>query len=115
MQIDVEEPAKRFEPEVESTIFAIVEEAVNNARKYSQADTVSVRMSPYEGVYVTTVRDSGVGFDLKAVESNYDERGSLGLLNMRERAELLGGKLEIETRPGFGTIVTLVVPLPDGT
>lgn len=111
LQIDVEEPAERFDPKVESAMFAIVEEAVNNARKYSKADSISVRMAPYEGVYVATVRDAGVGFDLKAVESNYDERGSLGLLNMRERADLLGGKLEIETRPGFGTIVTLVVPL----
>ena len=114
IEIDVEEPSQRLNGKVETTIFAIVEEAVNNARKHAKAESVSVRMAPYEGMLVVTIRDNGVGFDLQKVEREYDQGGSMGLVNMRERAELLGGRLEIESRPGFGTIVTLVVPYKSG-
>jgi len=111
VQIDFEAPAQQLDASVETTVFAIVEEAVNNARKYAEADKVTVRVAPYGSLLVVTVRDDGKGFDVKAVDSTYDQRGSLGLLNMRERAELLGGTLEIESRLGYGTIVTLTVPL----
>jgi signal transduction histidine kinase len=58
-----------------------------------------------------TVEDEGPGFDLETVDAKYDQRGSLGLMNMRERARLLDGHLSIESAPGRGTRVTLVVPL----
>jgi hypothetical protein len=57
------------------------------------------------------VRDDGTGFDVSETEATYDSRSSLGLLNMQERAEALGAKYAIESAPGKGTLVYLVVPL----
>lgn len=111
MQLHIEEPPTRLEPNVETTVFAIVEEAINNARKHADASLITVRVAPYRDLLVVTVHDNGKGFDVKAVERSYDQRGSLGLLNMRERAELIGGKLELDSKPGQGTTVTLAVPL----
>ena len=57
------------------------------------------------------MRDRGRGFNLAAVESNYNTRGSLGLLNMRERARLIGGEYRIRAAEGEGTTVEVRVPL----
>ena len=111
LQLDIEEPSQRLDGKVESTVFSIIEEAVNNARKHSGAESIAIRAAAYEEALVITVRDNGKGFDLKNVQGSYDQRGSFGLVNMKERAELLGGTLEIESRPGSGTVVTLIVPL----
>jgi signal transduction histidine kinase len=111
LAIDIEPPPEALDEKTESTLFAILEEAINNARKHAEADKVTVRVVPYENAYVATVRDNGKGFDVEAMMRHYDKRGSLGLVNMRERAELFGGKLEIESRPGYGTIVTVMIPL----
>jgi signal transduction histidine kinase len=57
------------------------------------------------------VKDDGEGFDLAEVERSYDKRGKLGLLNMQERAEMIEGRLSIESALGKGTTITLNVPL----
>jgi signal transduction histidine kinase len=66
---------------------------------------------------VVTIRDDGQGFDIARVGRSYDWRGSLGLRNMRERAEMLRGEFSIESAVGQGTLVKLIVPLQanDGT
>ena len=111
VQLDIEEPSERLEANAEATIFFIIEEAVTNAHKHGNASSISVRIAPYGDFLVVTVRDNGKGFDVKAVEASYDQRGSLGLINMKERAELIGGRLEIQSQPGHGTTITLAVPL----
>ena len=67
------------------------------------------RICPYCDFNV--VRDRGRGFNLAAVESNYNTRGSLGLLNMRERARLIGGECRIRSAEGEGSTVEVRVPL----
>jgi signal transduction histidine kinase len=93
------------------TIFYIVEEAVGNARKYSEAGLIEVRLWREGDLFIARIKDDGVGFDTVAVNTNYSSRGSLGMVNMRERAERIDGSLEVESAPGRGTTVTLVVPL----
>ncbi len=95
----------------QTVIFAITEEALNNARKYSQADFLEVRFWQEDDLFVTVIRDDGVGFDAQAVNENYSSRGSLGMINMRERAERIDGSLRLESKIGQGTTITLVVPL----
>ena len=56
------------------------------------------------------VQDDGVGFDTTAMEGDYEQRGSLGMVNMRERAELVGGHLTLRSAPGQGTEVMIRVP-----
>ena len=102
-----------LDPKVAGTIFSIVQEAVNNVKKHARARNVWIRLRVSGGELIVTVEDDGLGFSLSQVEREYDERGSFGLLNMRERAELIEGELEIETSeaiPNQGTTVTLRVP-----
>jgi signal transduction histidine kinase len=94
----------------EAAIFAIVREAVRNALKHAQADNIWVRLAEQAGELMVIVRDDGVGFDTAAVENDYEQRGSLGMVNIRERAELVGGHLTLRSAPGQGTEVMIRVP-----
>jgi signal transduction histidine kinase len=100
---------------VAATVFAIVQEAVNNAKKHAAPRDVWLCLSQEGDWLHVSVKDNGTGFDFEAVEQNYDQRGSIGLLNMRERAALINGHVEIQSvidPPDAGTKVTLRVPLP---
>lgn len=101
---------------VAATIFAIVQEAVANIKKHASARDVWLRISSENGWLRIVVEDNGSGFDAEAVERDYDLRGSIGLLNMRERAELIDGHVQIEsstTSPNSGTRVILQAPIRD--
>jgi signal transduction histidine kinase len=100
---------------VAGTVFAIIQEAVNNAKKHASPRDVWLRLSQEEDRLQIVIQDNGKGFDLQAVEQEYDRKGSIGLLSMRERADLIDGHFEIQsstTRPYPGTKVILHVPLP---
>lgn len=96
---------------VEAVTFAIIEEAINNAKKHAEANNIYVSLNVRGDALIAEVEDDGKGFDVAQVEKNYDQRGSLGLLNLRERAELVDGNVTIDSVIGRGTKVTLVVPL----
>ncbi|MBN1659665.1 MAG: GAF domain-containing sensor histidine kinase [Anaerolineae bacterium] len=101
----------RFEPAVERAIFSIVQEAVGNARKYAHAQNIWIALVARGGMLLVAVRDDGRGFDAAAVDADYGHRGSLGMVNMRERAAVVGGQLSIHSRPGQGTTISLTAPL----
>lgn len=103
----------RLDKDQQGTIFYIIEEAISNARKHARANQIWVRMYNRGNLFVAEVVDDGVGFDPRVLEQGYEERGSLGMLNMRERAELAGGKLTIISAPGQGATVRLEVPLKE--
>jgi signal transduction histidine kinase len=102
----------RLDTEIEGVAFSIIEEAVTNAKKYAQAQNIWVRLGFEDNLFVATIQDDGRGFDVAEVLDSYDQRDSMGLINMRERAELVEGTWTIESAMGRGTRVTLVVPLP---
>lgn len=110
--LDVDETAiMQLEQKQEGALFYLIEEAVNNARKYAKASLIRVRIT-LEGSYVAVrVIDNGVGFDMTAVGTNYENRGSFGMVNMRERAELIGGTFDLQSKPGVGTTVIVSVPV----
>ena len=88
---------------------------MSNARKHARADYIHVRIGLQGNeTFVAEVEDDGKGFDLDAVQMTYDRQGSLGLINMQERAEMIQGELTITTEPGQGTRVTLTVPAAEG-
>lgn len=93
-------------PDLRLCLFRIVQEAMQNAIKYSKASEVSVCLSGSSDRLTVTIRDNGVGFDVEAAWS----RG-LGLLSMVERVEALGGSFEIHSSPGAGAQLTASVPL----
>jgi signal transduction histidine kinase len=95
----------------QGTLFYLIEEAVNNARKYARASTIAVSVLRQGNTAVARVIDNGVGFDTSTLNTDYEQRGSFGMVNMRERAELIQGHLEIRSAPSKGTVVQVVVPL----
>lgn len=98
----------------QGVVFFIVEEALNNARKHAQAEHVWVTLRPFEKEMVLLeIRDDGVGFDVATINRSYDKRGSLGMVNLRERTELVNGVLNIQSAPGRGTRVQVYIPLSD--
>ncbi len=101
----------RLETKTEGTLFNIIQEAANNALKHAKAKHIWVRLRRDGRNLVTVVQDDGVGFDMQAVLRSYEKRGSFGLLNIDERARLVGGSAEIESAPGKGTKVTIIVPI----
>jgi signal transduction histidine kinase len=111
--VDAEEYEDCLELEVQGVVFAMLEEAINNARKHSLASQINVRLTTKGDLFIAEVEDNGRGFDLRAIESSYSSRGSLGMVNLRERAELIGGTVNIESTPGEGTRVTTLVPLSE--
>jgi signal transduction histidine kinase len=113
VDVDAEHYRDCLDSEAQGVVFAIVEEAVNNAKKHAQASRIWVQLAVQGDMFVAQVVDNGRGFDVQAVERDYSSRGSLGMLNLRERAELVGGTLNIESTPGQGTRVTLIVPLEE--
>jgi signal transduction histidine kinase len=102
---------EQVEPNVQAVAWFITEEALNNAKKYADAEQVWVRMGLEDGHFYAEVEDNGQGFDYAETMAHYDERGSYGLLNYTERAALVNGRSTIRTAPGAGTTVRLIVPL----
>ncbi len=104
----------QLEMSKQGVIFYIAEEAVNNARKHARASLIEVRLQPVEpGIALLEIADNGIGFDVAAVDRTYDQRGSLGMINLRERTELLNGLLQIDSAPGKGTRVKVYIPLTE--
>jgi signal transduction histidine kinase len=98
----------------QGVIFFIAEQAINNARKHSEAPHIYVTLSGVDkDICVLEIRDDGLGFDVEAVEQAYDSNGSLGMVNLRERAELINGFLHIESEPGRGTKVQVFLPMTE--
>ena len=95
----------RLDRSVETAIYRIVQEALTNAAKHADASAISVELRHRDGVLAARVEDDGRGFAI--------ERPGLGLTGMRERAELIGGELEIASAPGAGTTVVLRVPVEE--
>jgi signal transduction histidine kinase len=100
----------RQDGKVEATIFAIVQEVVNNAIKHAQASNIIVELKETEEGIGATITDDGQGFNLEEVMRNYETRGSLGMINLRERAESVGGEFTMESKIGQGTYTSIFIP-----
>ena len=114
VHLDVNNFKQQLDPKVAGTIFSIIQEAVNNVKRHAHAKNVWLNLAVDRDQLVVGIKDDGQGFDVKAVERDYGQRGSFGLLNMHERAELIDGFLVTESsqvEPERGTVVTLRVPL----
>jgi signal transduction histidine kinase len=96
----------RLPPEVETALYRIVQEALTNIVKHARASSVSILLTRKESSASVVVEDDGAGFEPARTRD-----GGLGLVGMRERVGLLGGRLAIESRPGAGTTFVAEVPL----
>jgi signal transduction histidine kinase len=87
---------------VETAVYRIVQEAVNNATKHAHAHAILIGIEHVDAALRCTIEDDGIGFDRAALATRSGERG-LGLAGIQEQVEMLGGTFQIESRPGGGT------------
>jgi signal transduction histidine kinase len=115
VRIEVDQSAvDELELGKQTVIFYLVEEAINNARKHAQASLILVRLRflPQDkDILVLEIIDNGKGFDVAEVMGSYEKRGSLGMINLRERSELINGVLDIQSALGKGARVRVFIPL----
>jgi signal transduction histidine kinase len=104
---------RRLDPELESTVYRIVQEALTNVSRHAKATSAVIRVDERDGVLRASVIDDGQGLpNAERLGPRGDGlEGGFGMGGMRERAELIGGELEFGPAPGRGTVVRLTVPL----
>lgn len=106
---------ERLPQEYETALFRTVQEAMTNIARHAEAETVLIQCTRRGGQVTLEIEDDGQGFDNSTRDRAADSRHGFGLMGMRERVELLGGTLSIDSEPGQGTHLTLTVPLPEVT
>ena len=103
---------ERLPAEVEITLYRVTQEALNNVQKHAQTTAADVKLTQWGRKVRLEVRDEGRGFDPSVVSGEEGPVERMGLSSMRERVALLGGELEIRSKPGAGTSLVAEVPLP---
>jgi len=103
---------RRLPGNTEGVLFRIIQEALTNVHKHARAKMAEVTMNLQPSRVSVTIKDDGQGFDVARTEANLHKNKNLGLLSMRERAELEKGTLEIRSQPGRGTEVKVEIALP---
>ena len=105
VRLQTKDATSLLPPAMQSSLFRIVQEALTNCAKHAKAKNVTIRLSTDSSHHVSmTITDDGVGFDVERHSAP-----GLGLLTMRERAEFLGGRFSLDTKPGQGTCIRVLV------
>lgn len=102
---------RRLRPEVEMAAFRLAQEALSNAARHAHARQVTLLANLQEQELTLTIEDDGQGFETPENPEALTEAGHYGLVGMRERVRLVGGTLEIHSRPGQGTRISAHLPL----
>jgi PAS domain S-box-containing protein len=105
------EPLENIDPEIQTTCFRIAQEAITNVLRHAKAQSVNVYLKTECGRLQIRIVDDGTGFDLTEIEGRAQEEASFGLMGMRERAVLVGGRVQIISSPNKGTTVEVSLPL----
>jgi signal transduction histidine kinase len=100
------------DPQLDIALYRVAQEALANTARHAGATTASVRLFGGHNAVVLSVEDDGRGFDVDAFHARKSARRNLGLIGMRERSELLGGSLQVESSPDHGTRIQVQFPLP---
>lgn len=113
-EFDVLERRQRLPSELETALFRIFQEALSNIVKHAAAKHVVLKIRYANGMVVGRISDDGGGFDPAAIKSDKTGGRGLGLLGMRERAEICGGSIQIDSAPGRGTSLVVRIPVTKG-
>jgi signal transduction histidine kinase len=100
------EPELELAPELETVLYRVTQESLANVGKHANASRVSISLAAVDGHVRLMIRDDGVGFD-PGNATGLVAQGHFGLINMRERVEMVGGKLQVDSSPGRGTTVAV--------
>jgi signal transduction histidine kinase len=120
VDLDLHLDDARLPEHIEVALYRIAQECVQNVVKHSRALVATVAFTVRDGLTRLEIRDDGVGFDTAQVGVRLGADPGLpssgyGMLSMAERAELVGGTIEVRSRPGAGTAVTVIVPIDGHT
>jgi two-component system sensor histidine kinase UhpB len=110
VRIEEGESVGRLDPHLETALFRIAQEAVNNIVRHAQAATVRIALCREGDEVCLRVEDDGRGFDVRRISEQALPQRRLGLLGMRERVDLVGGRMRLESTPGRGTRIEVRVP-----
>ncbi|MCL6472230.1 MAG: PAS domain S-box protein [Firmicutes bacterium] len=101
---------REFSPEVEVTLFRIIQEALRNIAKHADATKVWITIDFEQNETIINIIDNGKGFELSSSLGQLSRQGKLGIDGMKTRARLVGGTLDIQSSPGDGTAIAVVIP-----
>jgi PAS domain S-box-containing protein len=102
---------RRFDSELETTLYRVVQEALTNVARHAGAAHVGLVLECRNDQLLAIVEDDGSGFDAETILTSPTPGRRMGLLGMRERAALVGGAIEVESSPGKGTAVLVRIPI----
>jgi signal transduction histidine kinase/ActR/RegA family two-component response regulator len=110
VELELQEPSGAIGEEVAVLVFQSTRELLFNVVKHAAASSARLRLAEHEGCLRITVADEGCGFDPSRLRAEGGTAGGLGLFNIAERLDLLGGRMEIDSAPGRGSRFMLIVP-----
>lgn len=111
VRCEIDSLDERLSPEIETATFRVVQEALVNIARHAHADSVLIQGTVQDGALEIDIEDDGVGFDSGALAWTPDSLRGAGLLGMRERIDVLGGSIHIDSAPGHGTRVLFAIPI----
>ncbi len=115
VEVNASEPRRRLRAQVETILYRLAQEALNNAARHSRATHVSITLRFTQSDVMLEIQDDGVGFSPEAIIKTQAPRRAWGLLGMQERVMLVGGTLDIQSAPGKGTRLVAHIPQRDPT
>ena len=110
LSLDMDDISGIFSPEAQSHIYRIFQESLTNIGKYAKAIRVSLAIKRRDGGVAFVIKDDGIGFQMEEVQARGGVVRAMGLTTMAERVRILGGKLDITSKRGGGTIISFIVP-----
>jgi two-component system, NarL family, sensor histidine kinase UhpB len=101
---------EKLSPQIETAFYRIVQESLNNIAKHAQADRVEISLVKRDSRIYASIQDNGKGFDLERILHPESPERGFGIVGIQERVSLLGGQMDIQTKPGFGTLISIEIP-----
>ncbi|MCK4793648.1 MAG: PAS domain S-box protein, partial [Desulfobacteraceae bacterium] len=111
VEIEVIGRKKRLPPEIETALYRITQEALTNVAKHAQAKKIKLQLDRQLKTVTVSIEDDGQGFDVEELQTTLAPPQGMGLAGMKDRISLLGGRLEIHSKPGEGTRIEIEIPL----
>ncbi len=102
---------EKLNPELETALYRIIQEALNNIVKHAQSDYIHVNLNRSDSVITVTITDNGIGFDPQEVFNMDKQQRGFGIMGMQERVSFFSGRIDIRSRPGAGTQIAIEIPL----
>ncbi len=112
VRFEAEGMDERLPPQLEIAIFRAVQETLTNIAKHARAESVLIQCALSDGLLAIDIEDDGRGFEVSSLAAPGKDGRGWGLLGIRERVELMGGEVRIESAPGQGCLVAIRVPVP---